>query len=199
MARRRCLMLIVMMAMASGLAAQTPQQRPRGQMPDFGRTTKQDDTVPLFDFELYFVGTWTFEWNMPEGPLGPAGPVDGTTVYRALGGGVYEATTQANGPAGTISIKETIRYQKDEKTLTRDVVDSRGFAYSQTGTIGGDLGGFYNIFLESAPFTVMGRQVRLKHGMRLTAPLAHRVSISVAEDGGEYRNYGTPWWNKQDP
>ena len=50
------------------------QQVPKGQMPTLGRPTESTDQVPLFDFETYFVGKWTFEWNMPETPLGPAGP-----------------------------------------------------------------------------------------------------------------------------
>jgi len=164
-------------------------------MPDLGRHTQQDDKVPLFDFDSYFIGTWTFEWDMPEGPLGPAGRVDGTTVYTGSGG-TYEAVTKATGPAGEFTVRERIQYQKDQKTLTRDVIDSRGFKYAQSGTIGGDLGGFYTIYFESQPFDAGGKRVRLKHAMRLTAPLAHRVSITVAEGDGAFRNYGTPWWRK---
>ena len=167
-------------------------------MPDLGRHTQQDDKVPLFDFDMYFLGKWTFEWDMPDGPLGPAGRTEGTTTYTG-GGGKYEAVTEATGPTGPFTIRERIQYNKEQRTLTRDVVDSRGFKYSQTGTIGGDLGGLYTVYLESTPFMVDGRNVRLKHAMRLTAPLAYRVSISVAEGEGPFRNYGTPWWKKASP
>lgn len=180
-------------------AMQTQPQPPKGQMPDLGRHTQQDDKVPLFDFDMYFLGKWTFEWDMPEGPLGPAGRVEGTTVYSALGNGRYEAMTDATGPNGKFTVTERIQYLKDQKTLTREVVDGRGFKYTQTGTIGGDLGGFYTIYFDSAPFRVNGKSVRLKHAMRLTAPLAHRVSINVAEGEGAFRNYGTPWWRKAPP
>jgi hypothetical protein len=199
---QRKVFLMILSAVATlSLGAQSPVSQPpqpKGQMPDLGRHTQQDDSVPLFDFDMYFLGTWTFEWDMPEGPLGPAGRVEGTTVYTGADG-AYEAITDAIGPAGKINVRERIRYQKDQKTMTRDVVDSRGFKYTQTGTIGGDLGGFYTIYLESGPFMVQGTSVRLKHTMRLTAPLAHRVSITVAEGGGAFRNYGTPWWRKATP
>jgi hypothetical protein len=180
------------------LAAQTatPPQLPKGQTPDRGRHTQQDDTVPLFDFDAYFLGRWAFEWDIPEGPLGTAGRLEGATVYRAAGGGVYEAISEGSGPDGKFSIKETITYQRDQKTLTRDVVDSRGFTYSQKGTIGGDLGGFYTIYLDSTPFQVNNETVQLKHTMRLTSPLAYRVSTTVSVNGGAFRNYGTPWWRK---
>lgn len=166
-------------------------------MPDLGRHTKHDDEIPLFDFDRYFVGKWTFEWDVPEGPLGPAGRLEGTTVYAAAGPGAYEATTEAAGPDGRMTAKEVIRYEKEQKTLTREVTDSRGFTYKQTGTIGGDLGGLYTIYLESAPFTVKGQSIRLKHVMRLTSPLHYRVSTTVSVDNGQFRNYGTPWWRKQ--
>jgi hypothetical protein len=198
MKRATGLLLLVGLC-APSYAAQNPpppQPPPKGQMPDLGRNTKQDDKVPLFDFDMYFLGTWTFEWDMPEGPLGSAGRVEGTTVYKALGNAVYEAATEATGPDGKFTVKETIRYQREQKTLTRDVVDSRGFKYTQTGTIGGDLGGFYTIYFESAPFQVKGQSIRLKHAMRLTAPLAYRVSTTVAIQDEPYRNYGTPWWRK---
>ncbi len=42
-----------------------------------GRPTDSDDKVPTFDFDEYFLGKWTFEWSMPETPLGPAGQYAG--------------------------------------------------------------------------------------------------------------------------
>jgi hypothetical protein len=194
---RSVLMAVVLMV--SGAAAQTPPAqtpKPRGQMPDLGRTTKGDDKVPLFDFDAYFPGKWTFEWDVPESPIGPAGRIEGSTVYEKIDDGVYEAITTATGPSGPITIKERIAYQREQRTISRDVSDSRGFAYRQTGTIGGDLGGLFNIYLESDPFKANGKSVRLKHAMRLTSPLAYRVSTTVAVDGGAFVNYGTPWWRK---
>ena len=46
-------------------------------MPVLGRPTEGTDTVPLFDFDTYFLGKWTFEWSMPESPLGPGRAVLG--------------------------------------------------------------------------------------------------------------------------
>jgi hypothetical protein len=190
----------LLVALSGDVSSQTPTpapQPPRGQMPDLGRPTKNEDTLPLFDFDAYFPGTWTFEWDMPDGPFGPAGRLEGTTVYSALGGGRYHAVTEATGPAGRVTIKEAITYQKDQKTLTREVTDSRGFSYSQKGTIGGDLGGLYYIYFESEPFTVNGTPVRVRHSLRLTAPLSYRLGVSVSESGGPFINNGNPWFRKQ--
>jgi len=194
---------VPLLTISPTMEAQTPvgqPQLPKGQMPDLGRHTQLDDKVPLFDFDAYFLGTWTFEWDMPDGPLGSAGRTEGTTVYKPAGApSTYEAITEATGPDGKFAIKEVISYQREQRTLTREVVDSRGFKYTQSGTIGGDLGGFYNIFFDSAPFTVKGQTVRLKHTLRLTAPLAYRLSASVSVNDAPFRNYGTPWFRKVAP
>jgi len=176
-------------------ADQTPL--PKGQMPELGRPTKVGDELPLFNFDAYFPGSWTFEWDMPEGPLGPSGQLTGTTVYKVIEAGkFYEADTNATGPGGAFKLHEVIAYQKDNKALSRYVTDSRGFSYLQLATIGGDLGGIYNIHFDSAPFTVNGKTVRVRHVMHLLSPLNYRVASSISVDGGPFTNLGTPWWKK---
>ncbi len=147
----------------AGASAQTPAPAPadaqiKGLSPDRGRPTKHDDEQPLLDFDVYFLGApWTFEWDVPEGPLGAAGRITGTTTYKALGGRFYEALTAAEGPDGKFTVRETIGYHRDYKAVSRHVVDSRGFTYDQIAHVGADLGGFYNILFESAPFTAGGQ------------------------------------------
>jgi hypothetical protein len=182
------------------VAAQQPPaqpQTPRSQMPDLGRPTKSSDTLPLFNFDGYFLGKWTFEWDVPDSALGPAGTITGTTTYTRIDDTFYLATTQATGPAGPITIKETFGYKKDNKAIARQVADSRGFAFTQVGTVGGDLGGYYNIYLESAPITVGGKSIRLRHTLRLLSPVNFKVETRISEDGGPFTNFGTPWWRKE--
>ena len=197
------LALALVLVAAPATSAQPPDPsagQARGQAPDRGRPTRHDDEQPLLDFDTYFLGApWTFEWNVPDGPLGEAGPITGTTTYKALGGSKYEATTEAEGPSGKFTVREAFDYQKDQKTMSRHVTDTRGFAFDETATIGADLGGFYNILFESAPFPAGGHTVRMRHTMRLGAPLAYRVATSVSVDGGPFVNFGNPWWRKQVP
>jgi hypothetical protein len=191
----------VVLAVASGatMLAQQPDKQtlPKGQMPELGRPTKVGDELPLFDFDGYFTGRWTFEWDMPEGVLGESGTITGTTVYKVIEAGkVYQADTSATGPGGAFSIREQITYQKTEKTVSRQITDSRGLTYSQTGTIGGDLGGIYNILLDGSSFAFKGHSVRIKQTLRTMSPFNYKVATSVSVDGGPYRNYGNPWWRK---
>jgi len=191
---------LAVIALTASITAQTPAdkpQLPKGQMPQLGRPTKVGDELPLFDFDAYFAGTWTFEWDMPEGVLGESGKITGTTVYKVIEPGkIYRADTDATGPGGAFSVHEQIAYQQEAKTISRQISDSRGFAYSQSGTIGGDLGGIYNILLDSAPFALNGHTVRIKQAIRTMSPFNYKVATSVSVDDGPYRNYGNPWWRK---
>jgi hypothetical protein len=191
--------LAVIALTAAITARQPPGQTPlpKGQMPELGRPTKVGDELPLFNFDAYFPGTWMFEWDMPEGPLGPSGQVTGKTVYKVIEAGrFYEADTDATGPGGAFTVHELIAYQKDNKALSRHVTDSRGFSYLQLATIGGDLGGIYNIFYDSTPFTYNGHTIRIKHSLRTMSPFNYKIATTVSVDGGPFRNYGNPWWRK---
>ena len=172
------------------------QQVPKGQMPTLGRPTEGTDEVPLLDFDTYFLGKWSFEWSMPESPLGPAGPYTGTTVFTKVDGRFYEAVTDGEGPSGPFKVRELIAYHKENKVLARQVTDSRGFSYMQFGPVGGDLGGIYNIHFDSAPFTVNGKSVRVRNVLHLLSPLNYRVASSISVDGGPFTNLGTQWWRK---
>jgi hypothetical protein len=187
------------MLAALALQPQPPQTQnplPRGQMPDLGRPTKPGDELPPFSAAAYFPGKWSFEWDVPDSVLGDAGRIEGSTIYKTTDGTSFDVTTEAKGPSGAFKVHETLTYDKDRKTVSRQVTDSRGLSYSQTGTIGGDLGGYYNIYLESTPFTYNGHSIRLKHAMRLLSPLNYKVSVTMSVDGGPFRNYGNPWWRK---
>jgi len=173
-----------------------PGQVPTGQMPVLGRPTQPTDEVPVFDFD-YFVGKWTFEWEVPEGPLGPAGKITGTTVYKKIDETFYEAVTDATGIGAPFKITEHIAYHKDNKTTARQVADGRGFSYLQIGPVGGDLGGEYNIYFLSEPFTVKGKKIQIRNTFRMQSPLNYKGATTVSVDGGRFVNYGNPWWQKQ--
>jgi hypothetical protein len=166
-------------------------------MPNLGRPTQATDEVPPLDFGGYFTGTWDFDWTVPETALGPAGPVNGTTTYRSVTADVFEAESKGEGPNGPFTVKERIEYQKDNKAVTRQVTDSRGYSYTTKATVAGDLGGIYYLLYESEPFKVGGKTVRLKENVRLLSPYNYRVAMTVSEDGGQFSNYGNPWWRKQ--
>jgi hypothetical protein len=185
-----------LLAIAMLSSPQSAPQLPKSQLPDLGRPTRPTDEQPPFNFGEYFVGKWTFEWDAPEGPLGSSGLIKGSVVYKPIEGSFFEATTTATGPDGPLTIKETFAYRLEGKTAVRYVADSRGFSYMQLAPVGGDLGGYFNLYFESSPFTYKGRTIRIKNALRLTSPLRYRNSVTVSTDGGPFVNYGTVWFEK---
>lgn len=182
-------------AMSAGRppAVQAPATgQPRGLAPDLGRPTRPDDEVPLFDFDRYFIGRWTFEADAPDSVLGPGGVSTGSITYRKLDEGFYEALTDGKGERGPFTIKELIAYQRQSRTAFRHVTDSRGYSYVQAAEVGGNIGGDYYLFFKGAPFTFKGRTVRLNHAFHAAAPLTFRVDVEVSADNGPFLHM-SPW------
>ena len=48
-------------------------------------------------------------------------------MYQRLDPKFYQATTDAEGPDGRFKVVELIAYQRENRTLSRYVTDSRGF------------------------------------------------------------------------
>ena len=181
--------------------AQPPDRPlPQGQIPDLGRPTEAGDEVPTFDYDAYFPGEWTFEWRVPDSPLGDGGLITGTeTFHPGVGGRNYRSTVKAEGPEGPFQVAATIIYLADQRAFVRQETDSRGFARLMAGRVGGDLGGFYTIHYETAPFEANGSQVVLRLVTRLVSPVNYRVEARISVDGGPFTNFGNAWWRKDAP
>ena len=185
-------------------AQQDAQQRkadlPKGQMPDLGRPTDKDDALPLFDYETYFTGKWKFEWIVPDSPFGPGGIIQGTEIFHpGEDGKFFESDVEGTGPSGAFPASSMTIYDAEYKFMARHETDSRGFFLMKAGHIGGDLGGYYTIYYESAPFEYEGQTIRLKTTTILYSPLHFKVKAQISVDGGKYVNFGNPWWRKEVP
>jgi hypothetical protein len=184
--------------LCASVSAQSPPQLPRSQTPDLGRPTRPDDPLPILDFEKYFAGKWMFEWDMPDSPLGPAGKITGTEIYtNGVDGRFFESNYEGEGPAGRFKGHAVIIYNRDAKTLARHETDSRGFSILLSGTVGGDLGGAFTIYYDSAPFTYGGKVLRLKMTDLMTSPVFYRVRPQLSVDGGPFTSLGNAWWRKE--
>src|SRR5688572_5126543 len=180
-------------------SAQVPlKEPPKGLMPNLGRPTKADDVVPLLDFDQYFLGNWRFAADAPDSVLGAGGEISGSVSYRKIGNGFYEARYEGKSESGKFTITETIAYHREQKVAFRHVVDSRGYTYSQMAEVGGNIGGDYRLFFQSAPFSYKGKQLRLNHTVYLAAPMAFRVDLEVAEGTGPFIHM-SPWRYRKMP
>ncbi len=194
---RAALAALIAAAACAVPGAVAAQEKPTSQVPTLGRPTKPDDPAPVLDFFAYFKGTWNVTWDYPESPLGAADVLTGTTTYTEKGPATFEARTAAENSAGRFTISEVFEYQREAKTISRTVTDSRGFSFTQKGTVAGDLGGQFIIRLDGEPFTAKGQQVRINSVMRLLSPFNYRVQSNLSVDGGPFTNFGNPWWRKE--
>jgi len=161
------------------------------------RPTDPTDPMPPPNLD-YFVGSWSFEWNVPESPLGPAGKIKGTETYRKISAGSYESEIVGEGPAGAFKARATTTYNEKEKTVTRSEAGLFGMSLVKNGPIGGDLGGYYTIFWETAPVKKDGKVVKLKGKTLMLSPANYRLQVQISVDGGPYTNFGNPWFRKVD-
>ena len=198
---RRILMVSVIACLGAASVVDTAraQQQPRGQIPDLGRPTESGDEVPLFDYDAYFPGEWEFEWRTPESPLSSGGMIEGVETFSASEDGrhYYTSRIEAEGPDGPFTAQSTVVYLKEQRAFARLERDSRGFEMLKSGRIGGDLGGFYTIHYETAPFVASGQNVRLRLVTRLVSPVNYKVEARISVDGGPFTNFGTGWWRKR--
>lgn len=159
------------------------------------RPTDPSDPMPPPNMD-YFIGTWKFEWNVPESPLGPAGKIKGTETYKKMPDGSYDSEIAGEGPMGKFKGRALTTYNEKEKLVTRNEKDVFGISITKTGTIGGDLGGYYTIFWETEPIKKDGKTVKLKGKTLMLSPGNYRLQIQISVDGGPYTNFGNPWFTK---
>src|SRR5215468_9982035 len=108
------LALLLFQPMAQQSAQPATPQSP--QQPS--RPTEPTDPMPPPDMD-YFVGAWTFDWNVPESPLGPAGKFKGKETYKKINATTYESEIEGDGPAGALKGRATTVYNEKEKQVIR--------------------------------------------------------------------------------
>jgi hypothetical protein len=162
------------------------------------RPTEPTDPMPPPNMD-YFVGTWSFDWNVPESPLGSGGKMRGRETYKKiLDSPVYESDIQGEGPDGPFKGRAITSYDEKEKLVSRYEIFSYGLSTLKTGTIGGDLGGYYTIYWESTPVKKNGHVVKFKGKTQMLSPAHYKLQIEISVDGGQFTSYGSPWFRKVD-
>ena len=161
--------------------------------------TDVTDAQPKFNMD-YFVGQWNFESTVSESPLGAGGPISGSeTIRNVWDGRFWDITVKGEGPEGPFTGKGIITYQdgfSGQSYMRYEI--TRGIALLRTGNVGCDLGGTCNLYFETPPFEHNGSRIQLRGRYYLTSPFSYRVTTEIAVDKGEYRNWGTMWYTKDE-
>jgi len=159
------------------------------------RPVKKEDPEWTFNPD-YFLGTWSFEWTVPESPLSPSAELTGSVTFKHIEGCYYEGELQAKDE--NLGFRQRIQFIADptNRWMTWIETDSRGFTLIKSGPLGGDLGGYFTHYWEVPVFTFKGKKVRLKGNHFLASPGNFRYRMQMSVDGGPYRNFGNPWFRK---
>ena len=138
--------------------------------------------------------------NMSESPLGAGGPTSGSeTIRNVLDGRFWDISIKGEGPEGPFTGKGIITYQDSfagQSYMRYEI--TRGIALLKSGNLGCDLGGTCSLYFETPPFEHNGSRIQLKGRYYLTSPFSYRVTTEIAVDKGEYRNWGTTWYTKNE-
>jgi len=189
---------VVMLMCGSLLAVPAWAQGPPGAT-QRGTLTTENDAQPKFNMD-YFVGEWKFEASVSESPLGTGGLVSGVEIVRNVWDGRYwDITIKGDSPDGPFTGKGMILYQDTfaGQSYTRYEV-TRGIALLRTGPLGCDFGGTCNLHFETPPFEHNGARIQLRGRFYLTSPFAYRVTTEISVNRGEYLNFGTTWYMKDE-
>ena len=115
---------IVFSILAGASLAQTPQ------MPQPGPEQKRLQ---------YYAGTWTSEYEMKAGPMGPGGKMISTDHTQMMPGGFFAVThTDGKGAMGELHELAVMGYDAAGKVYTYDSFNNFGEAQHFTGTVQGD-------------------------------------------------------------
>ncbi len=160
------------------------------------RPTTKSDPNWVFDPD-YLLGTWKFDWDVPETPIGSGGKTTGTYEFKRIEDCYYEGKLDANGPDGHYTANVTVVYDPTLKYLVWLENDSRGFQMLRSGRVAGDLGGYFTHHWEVPAFTYKGKVVRLSGTTFFSSPTTFRYRPRISVDAEPFENYGNPWITRQ--
>ena len=87
----------------------------------------------------YYAGTWSTEYEMKPGPMGPGGKTSGTDQSQMLAGGFFLVThTEGHGFMGELHEVAVMGYDTAGKVYTYDSYNNFGEAVHFKGTVQGD-------------------------------------------------------------
>lgn len=160
------------------------------------RPTIKTDPNWIFDPD-YLLGKWTFDWDVPETPISSGGKTTGSYTFKRIEDCFYEAAIEATTADGPYTGKALVVYNPELKYLTWLETDSRGLSMLRSGRVAGDLGGYFTHHWDVPAFTFKGKVVRLSGTTFFSSPTSFRYRPRISLDGGEFVNYGNPWFVRQ--
>lgn len=123
----------------------------------------------------YFAGTWNYEGEAMESPMGPAGKIMMTETCRWFEGG-FHLVCQSSGttPMGPVSGRSIVGYDRLAKAYTIYALNSRGEAYYVRGGVTG------KVWTWTAETEMEGTPVKFRATNTEESPTSYSFSLEVA-------------------
>lgn len=135
----------------------------------------------------YFVGTWTTECTIAQGPWGAGGKFTATDTSEWMSGNFFvqghsdfKMPPELGGDGKEISV---IGYDTDQNVYTYDAFNSQGHRQSSKGTVSGDTW----IWTSSANYG--GQDIQQKMTMKILSPASYTLKLEVSMDGKNWMTF----------
>jgi hypothetical protein len=141
----------------------------------------------------YFVGRWTFNWLARESPLGPSGPVDGTTTYKlAPDQKTLQCQVEGESETGKIHGSAKIMFDETTKMLAYEERLPNGIEIKSVG----DWSSPISIRFKIEPIRAGGHMLNLRRTISIISAFSYKVTEELSTDGGPYERLGQGLFTK---
>lgn len=135
----------------------------------------------------YFVGTWTTEGTIPQGPWGMGGKFTSTRTGEFMPGNFFveshsdfKMPSEVGGDGKSVSF---MGYDAGANQYTFDDFNSHGRRQIAAGTVSGDTWTF------TSTQNYAGQEVKQKTTMKVLSPASYSLKIEVSLDGTNWMTF----------
>jgi hypothetical protein len=129
----------------------------------------------------YFEGTWNYQGEAKDSPMGPGGKISMTETCRWFEGG-FHLVCESSGttPMGPMSGHSIIGYDRAANSYTLYGLNSRGEAYNVHGGVTG------KVWTWKAETTMDGTPLKFRATNTEESPTSYSFTLEVAVGDGEW-------------
>jgi hypothetical protein len=135
----------------------------------------------------YFVGTWTTEGTIAQGPWGMGGKFTAMDTTEWMSGNFFvQAHAEFKMPpevGGDGKAVAFMGYDTDQNVYTYDEFNSQGRRESSKGTVSGDT------WTWNSSQTYAGQEVQQKMTMKVVSPTSYTLKFEVSMDGKNWMTF----------
>ena len=135
----------------------------------------------------YFVGTWTTDGTIPQGPWGAGGKYSSTDTVEWMSGNFFvlahsdfKMPPELGGDGKEIYL---MGYDTDQSVYTFDAFGSQGRHQVSQGTVEGDAWSW------TSEATYDGRDIKQKMTMKILSPASYSLKFEVSMDGETWMTF----------